>query len=70
MFICVIRAVHEYHAHAHAHAHHNMGYGGLLLGGARLPTHHAQYKAVEWGAQHHTPHHLDPTTYTYPTMAG
>ncbi|XP_047020523.1 protein vestigial [Helicoverpa armigera] len=60
----------EYHAAA---AHHNMaaaaGYGGLLLGRGPL---HAQYKPVEWGAQH-APHHLDPAAcspYSYPAVPG
>ncbi|CAH0626889.1 unnamed protein product [Chrysodeixis includens] len=61
----------EYHAAA---AHHNMaaaaGYGGLLLGRGSL---HAQYKPVDWPAQHHAPHHLDPAAcspYSYPAVPG
>lgn len=65
----------EYHAHAHAAAaataHHSMaaaGYGGLLLGRGSL---HAQYKPVEWPAQHHAAHHLDAAAcspYSYPAV--
>ncbi|KAG6455356.1 protein vestigial [Manduca sexta] len=64
----------EYHAAAQAaQAHHSMaaaGYGGLLLGRGAL---HPQYKPVEWGAQHHAPHHLDPAAcspYSYPAVPG
>lgn len=65
----------EYHAAAAATAHHNMaaagyGVGGLLLG--RSPLHH-QYKPVDWPAQHHPSHHLDPAAcspYSYPPVPG
>lgn len=79
--LCVYRYGHaahrhaaEYHAAAAAQAHHSMaaaaGYGGLLLGRGSL---HHQYKPVpvEWSAQHHAPHHLDPagcTPYSYPPV--
>ncbi|CAH0729076.1 unnamed protein product, partial [Brenthis ino] len=59
----------EYHAAA---AHHNMaaaGYGGLLLGRGGL---HAQYKPVDWGHAHASPH-LDPAAcspYSYPAPPG
>ncbi|XP_028035742.1 protein vestigial isoform X2 [Bombyx mandarina] len=60
--------------HAAAQAHHNMaaaaGYGPLLLPRGSL---HAQYKPVEWGAQHHAAHHLDPAAcspYSYPAVPG
>lgn len=75
---CVRRYGHAAHRHAAeyhaAAAHHNMaaaaGYGGLLLGRGGL---HPQYKPVDWPAQHHAPHHLDPAAcspYSYPAVPG
>ncbi|CAH2075650.1 unnamed protein product, partial [Iphiclides podalirius] len=48
----------------------HVGYGGLLLGRGGL---HAQYKPVEWGAQHAHHTHLDPAAcapYSYPAVPG
>ncbi|XP_013178097.1 PREDICTED: protein vestigial [Papilio xuthus] len=53
--------------YGYARDYQHVGYGGLLLGRGGL---HAQYKPVEWGAQHA---HLDPAAcapYSYPAVPG